>query len=177
MYSLLRVVSSHMILWIFTAGGFRLKVVGRQCRRSEAPVVTMAPHSSFIDSIAMVYMGGPSIVAKGETASIPFFGSTFAFLLTKLHERSMLPTTQTLLYLRPFKCPTNRKNHPFIPSFTRKLLKMVRSLQLATLKCDFVGDGFDCLQILLWTACVLIGRVRSACKEARGVACRGVAMT
>lgn len=65
---------------MFAAGGFRVKVIGVQSKRSEAPVVTLAPHSSFIDSLAMVYMGGPSIVAKGETASIPFFGSTCLLL-------------------------------------------------------------------------------------------------
>lgn len=75
MDSYVRLLASHMILWMFTAGGFRLKVIGEQCKRSEAPVIALAPHSSFMDSIAMVYMGGPSIVAKGETASIPFFGS------------------------------------------------------------------------------------------------------
>lgn len=60
---------------MYVAGGFHLKVIGHQSTRLTAPVVALAPHSSFMDSLAMVYMGGPSIVAKGETASIPFFGS------------------------------------------------------------------------------------------------------
>lgn len=50
-------------------------MIGEKSDRTSAPVVALAPHSTFMDSIAMVYMGGPSIVAKGETASIPFFGS------------------------------------------------------------------------------------------------------
>lgn len=75
-----------MILWMFTAGGFRLRVIGEQSRRSQAPIIALAPHSSYMDSIAMVYMGGPSIVAKGETASIPFFGS-MCFLFLYMSER------------------------------------------------------------------------------------------
>ena len=75
--SSLRVVASRVILWMFHVGGFRLKVVGRAAPSSEASIVALAPHSSFFDSIAMVFLGGPSVVAKGETAAIPFFGSTW----------------------------------------------------------------------------------------------------
>ncbi|XP_063925658.1 lysophosphatidylcholine acyltransferase isoform X1 [Zophobas morio] len=77
--SIVRRLSAKMIRCLFTAGGFRLRVIGKQSDRTSAPVVALAPHSSFMDSIAMVYMGGPSIVAKGETASIPFFGKMINF--------------------------------------------------------------------------------------------------
>ncbi|XP_066141594.1 lysophosphatidylcholine acyltransferase isoform X1 [Euwallacea fornicatus] len=70
----LKPIIAKLIFCIYTIGGVRLKVIGRPSTRSEAPLVALAPHSSFMDSIAMVYLGGPSIVAKGETASIPFFG-------------------------------------------------------------------------------------------------------
>ncbi|XP_050300293.1 lysophosphatidylcholine acyltransferase isoform X1 [Anthonomus grandis grandis] len=65
---------AKLIFCIYTLGGVKLKVIGRPSSSDEAPLVVLAPHSSFMDSIAMVYMGGPSIVARGETASIPFFG-------------------------------------------------------------------------------------------------------
>lgn len=68
-------VLAHLIRIIFIIGGFRLKIIGSLRKRDVAPVVALAPHSSFVDSLAMVYMGGPSIVAKGETANIPLFGS------------------------------------------------------------------------------------------------------
>ncbi|VEN45570.1 unnamed protein product [Callosobruchus maculatus] len=55
-------------------GWRKVRVMGNPAPRKEAPVVALAPHSSFVDSIAMVIMGGPSIVAKAETARIPFFG-------------------------------------------------------------------------------------------------------
>ncbi|KAL1516731.1 hypothetical protein ABEB36_000599 [Hypothenemus hampei] len=70
----LKSLIAKLIFCIYTIGGIRLKVIGRPSTRSEAPLVALAPHSSFMDSVAMVYLGGPSIVAKGETASIPFFG-------------------------------------------------------------------------------------------------------
>lgn len=78
--SIVRRISAKLIRWIFIAGGFYLRVIGKQSDRASAPVVALAPHSSFMDSLAMVYMGGPSIVAKGETASIPFFGSMCVLL-------------------------------------------------------------------------------------------------
>lgn len=74
-YSLARLVTAKLVYWMFPVGGFRLKVRGRRCDRQEAPLVALAPHSSFFDALTMVYMSGPSIVAKGETSAIPFFGS------------------------------------------------------------------------------------------------------
>ncbi|VEN45567.1 unnamed protein product [Callosobruchus maculatus] len=60
-------------------GWRKVRVMGNPAPRKEAPVVALAPHSSFVDSIAMVIMGGPSIVAKAETARIPFFGKLINF--------------------------------------------------------------------------------------------------
>ncbi|KAL3285237.1 hypothetical protein HHI36_019348 [Cryptolaemus montrouzieri] len=77
--SRLKIVSAYLIRIIFVIGGFRLKVIGGLPERDLAPLVALAPHSSFVDSLAMVYMGGPSIVAKGETASIPLFGKLINF--------------------------------------------------------------------------------------------------
>lgn len=78
--SIVRYVTAKVVRCMYVAGGFHLKVIGQQSTRLTAPVVALAPHSSFMDSLAMVYMGGPSIVAKGETASIPFFGSMWILL-------------------------------------------------------------------------------------------------
>lgn len=64
---------------MYAAAGFRLRVIGKRSDRSSAPIAALAPHSSFMDSLAMAYMGGPSVVAKGETASIPFFGSMYCY--------------------------------------------------------------------------------------------------
>lgn len=56
---------------------YSVQVKGRQATPKEAPVLVLAPHSSFFDALPVVYLGSPSIVAKAETANIPFFGSTF----------------------------------------------------------------------------------------------------
>lgn len=66
-----------MRLVIFAAGFHRVKVVGKQYTPSDprdAPVVVIAPHSSFFDAIAIVVLGAPSVVAKADTARLPFIG-------------------------------------------------------------------------------------------------------
>lgn len=61
---------------LFLAGGFHwVTVKGKQATAKEAPVLALAPHSSYFDALPVVYLGAPSIVAKGDTEQIPFFGS------------------------------------------------------------------------------------------------------
>ena len=65
-----------MMRALFICGGFHhLKVKGRKAETKDAPVLALAPHSSFFDALPVVYLGGPSIVAKAEIGRIPFFGS------------------------------------------------------------------------------------------------------
>ncbi|XP_034249442.1 lysophosphatidylcholine acyltransferase 1 isoform X1 [Thrips palmi] len=60
---------------LFAVGGFhRVRVKGRQAAAKEAPVLAVAPHSSYFDALPVVCLGGPSVVAKGETGYLPFFG-------------------------------------------------------------------------------------------------------
>lgn len=64
-------------LVVVAAGFHRVRMRGKQHIPSdprEAPVVVMAPHSSFFDAIAIVCLGAPSIVAKADTARLPFIG-------------------------------------------------------------------------------------------------------
>ncbi|KAK2579827.1 hypothetical protein KPH14_007513 [Odynerus spinipes] len=71
----MRLVICWMMRMMFVCGGFhQLKVKGRQAKSTDAPVLALAPHSSFFDALPVSYLGGPSIVAKGETGRIPFFG-------------------------------------------------------------------------------------------------------
>ncbi|XP_078048998.1 lysophosphatidylcholine acyltransferase [Augochlora pura] len=71
----MRVVICWMMRALFICGGFHhLKVKGRKAETKDAPVLAVAPHSSFFDAFPVVYLGGPSIVAKAETGRIPFFG-------------------------------------------------------------------------------------------------------
>lgn len=63
---------------MFFAGSFhRVKISGRQASPKEAPILTLAPHSSYFDSISVVLFGPPSVLAKAETGLLPFFGSKF----------------------------------------------------------------------------------------------------
>ncbi|XP_076750673.1 lysophosphatidylcholine acyltransferase isoform X1 [Xylocopa sonorina] len=71
----MRIVICWMMRALFICGGFhQLKVKGRKAESKDAPVLALAPHSSFFDALPVVYLGGPSIVAKAETGRIPFFG-------------------------------------------------------------------------------------------------------
>lgn len=61
---------------VFAVSGFTgVRVRGvSQARSRDAPVLCVAPHSSFFDSIMLVYLGAPSVVAKADTARMPIFG-------------------------------------------------------------------------------------------------------
>ena len=57
-------------------GGFSwITVRGVRVSSKEAPILAVAPHSSFFDSLALVYMDLTSVVAKTESKHIPCFGS------------------------------------------------------------------------------------------------------
>ncbi|XP_059469857.1 lysophosphatidylcholine acyltransferase isoform X1 [Neocloeon triangulifer] len=71
----LRAVISKLVRLLMVFGSFnRVQVKGRQATQREAPMLVLAPHSSFFDALPVVVLGSPSVVAKAETADIPFFG-------------------------------------------------------------------------------------------------------
>ncbi|KAH8420255.1 hypothetical protein KR009_008366 [Drosophila setifemur] len=60
---------------VYTSGSFHyINFKGRPATPKEAPILVVAPHSSYVDSILVVASGPPSIVAKRETADIPLLG-------------------------------------------------------------------------------------------------------
>nr|XP_049706394.1 lysophosphatidylcholine acyltransferase-like isoform X1 [Helicoverpa armigera]XP_049707919.1 lysophosphatidylcholine acyltransferase isoform X1 [Helicoverpa armigera] len=70
-------ILSLMRLVVVAAGFHRVKVLGKHhvpSNSRDAPVVVMAPHSTFFDAIAIVCLGAPSVVAKADTARLPFIG-------------------------------------------------------------------------------------------------------
>ncbi|XP_052758938.1 lysophosphatidylcholine acyltransferase isoform X1 [Galleria mellonella] len=70
-------ILSLMRLVVVAAGFHRVRVLGKRhlpANSRDAPVVVMAPHSSFFDAIAIVCLGAPSVVAKADTARLPFIG-------------------------------------------------------------------------------------------------------
>ncbi|KAF7688063.1 lysophosphatidylcholine acyltransferase 2 [Silurus meridionalis] len=58
----------------FFAMGFRVKVKGKQASSSEAPILVVAPHSSFFDSITCIVSGLPSVVSRTENLLPLMFG-------------------------------------------------------------------------------------------------------
>lgn len=61
------------VMWF--AGGFHwMTVKGRRALPTEAPILTLAPHSSYFDAIP-VTMTMSSIVMKAESKDIPLWGS------------------------------------------------------------------------------------------------------
>jgi len=61
---------------MFFFGGYQwIKVKGQRASAWEAPILVVAPHSSYVDALLIVYLNLTSIVAKNSSTEIPFFGS------------------------------------------------------------------------------------------------------
>lgn len=81
---IVQIAARHTMYGLYFFGSFyRVKVTGRQASAKEAPILVLAPHSSFFDSISVVLnFGPPSVLAKAETASLPILGSKFFVLMS-----------------------------------------------------------------------------------------------
>lgn len=76
--------------------GFRVVVKGKQVSSSEAPILAVAPHSTFFDGIVCVVAGLPSTVSRVENLATPIFGSETLFIWLLqwewgLYRRSFFP--------------------------------------------------------------------------------------
>ncbi|XP_053127372.1 lysophosphatidylcholine acyltransferase 2 [Hemicordylus capensis] len=65
---------------LFFAMGFQVKVKGQLASPQEAPILTVAPHSSFFDGIVCVLAGLPSTVSRLENLSAPILGRILSAL-------------------------------------------------------------------------------------------------
>ncbi|XP_037103747.1 lysophosphatidylcholine acyltransferase 2 [Syngnathus acus] len=54
--------------------GFRVVVKGKQVGSAEAPILAVAPHSTFFDGIVCIVAGLPSTVSRVENLATPIFG-------------------------------------------------------------------------------------------------------
>ncbi|XP_017948380.2 lysophosphatidylcholine acyltransferase 2 isoform X3 [Xenopus tropicalis] len=59
---------------LFFSMGFHVRVEGKPATPSDAPILLVAPHSSFFDAIAVIVSGMPSSVSRAENISVPIFG-------------------------------------------------------------------------------------------------------
>lgn len=59
----------------FSIGFYRVTIKGVRASEKEAPILALAPHSSFHDAFPVVLLTAPSLVVKADTQKIPFFAS------------------------------------------------------------------------------------------------------
>lgn len=70
----------HPILWLlgravfFCVGFHWVKVKGRKVDVKEAPILVVAPHSSFLDMVIMFPAGVPAVVSRSENINLPVIG-------------------------------------------------------------------------------------------------------
>ena len=70
----------------YFAMGFRVVVKGKQVSSREAPILAVAPHSTFFDGIVCIVAGLPSTVSRVENLATPIFGrETFSAPPLLLH--------------------------------------------------------------------------------------------
>ena len=74
-----------------------MRIKGDQASSKDAPILVVAPHSTFFDSLPVVLMGAPSVVAKAETTSIPFWGAIIKMTQPVLVHRSDTNSRQTTI--------------------------------------------------------------------------------
>jgi len=66
-------------LCLFCCGFHDIKIIGHQSMKDEAPVLVVAPHSSFFDAIMVFASGFPYMVNRVENLSIPLMGACIQF--------------------------------------------------------------------------------------------------
>lgn len=72
-------------------------VKGKQASRSEAPILVIAPHSTFLDGGIIYATGFPSIIVRRESGTNPYIGSMYFFILVNFYIESKLVTSCKLL--------------------------------------------------------------------------------
>jgi len=73
-------ISNCFMRSFFWGAGFLwVNVTGKQAPPQEAPILVVAPHSSFWDAFVLTMLGSPSVVAKLESKDMLFFGKLINF--------------------------------------------------------------------------------------------------
>lgn len=97
-FRIIQLLAARAMYGMYYFGSFHnVKITGKQATSKEAPILALAPHSSFFDSIAVVLFGPPSVLAKAETASLPLLGSKLHHMF-KLNFCSILMKTKTNIF-------------------------------------------------------------------------------
>ena len=64
---------------MFFIGFVQVTHHGRLCSKEDAPILVVAPHSSFFDAIAVFSAGFPYFINRSENINIPFLGKCIRF--------------------------------------------------------------------------------------------------
>ena len=82
-----------MCKMFFNMGFYRVTVKGERASEAEAPILALAPHSSWCDAFPVVLLNAPSLVVKAQSQSVPFFHSNYKNILIfqMLHHHHLLP--------------------------------------------------------------------------------------
>ncbi|XP_067853971.1 lysophosphatidylcholine acyltransferase 2 [Heptranchias perlo] len=72
----------------FCVGFMRIKVKGERAMATEAPILVVAPHSSYFDAVVNIVAEIPSIVSRSENANIPLFGLLLQYVQPVLVSRT-----------------------------------------------------------------------------------------
>lgn len=83
-----KVICGLLRVMFFICGFHRIKIVGKQASPEKARILAVAPHSTFFDALPVIMMGAPSVVAKAETSSVPFWGSLIKYTQPVLVHRN-----------------------------------------------------------------------------------------
>lgn len=68
----------------YAAGGMHVIIKGKQATRKEAPILVIAPHSTFLDGGIVYATRFPSIIVRRESGMNPYIGSMFIHLFCLL---------------------------------------------------------------------------------------------
>jgi len=83
-----KIICGTLRLMFFVCGFHHVKVIGKRASPREARMLAVAPHSTFFDALCVIMLGAPSVVAKVETSSVPFWGSLIKYTQPVLVHRS-----------------------------------------------------------------------------------------
>lgn len=64
----------------------KIIIKGKQATRQEAPILVIAPHSTFLDGIIVYVTGFPSIICRRESGANNYIGST-CFIINSNYKR------------------------------------------------------------------------------------------
>ncbi|XP_077356490.1 lysophospholipid acyltransferase LPCAT4 isoform X2 [Festucalex cinctus] len=84
----------HPAIWLlaravfFSLGFVWVRVKGRRASQKEAPVLVVAPHSTFLDMLVLNPTQLPTVVSRSENTSLPVIGALLEFNQSVLVSRS-----------------------------------------------------------------------------------------